>query len=114
MSVDKTMINFNQFLLAEAGPPPSPPPGPPGGGPPGGSPVGPPGGGPPSGIGGPPLGMGGPPPGIGGPPGMGGPPTDAMGQSSVKVQKLKSGDVWSALKKSLKAEKSGQKETPKV
>jgi len=45
---------------------------------------------------------------------MGGPPTDAMGQSSVKVQKLKSGDVWSALKKSLKAEKSGQKETPKV
>ena len=50
--------------------------------------------------------MGGPPPGMGGPPG------EAAG--SAKVQKLKAGDVWSALKSSLKTSKGGQKDAQKV
>lgn len=84
--------------------------------------MGPPGGGPPPGMGpplgmSPPLGMGGPPGmggplGMGGSPGMGGPPGDAAG--GVKVQKLKAGDVWSALKSSLKTSKGGQKDVQKL
>jgi hypothetical protein len=45
---------------------------------------------------------------------MGGPPPEAGGTGAVKVQKLKAGDVWSALKKSLKDSKSGQKDDQKV
>lgn len=55
--------------------------------------------------------MGGPL-GMGGSPGMGGPPGDAAG--GVKVQKLKAGDVWSALKSSLKTSKGGQKDVQKL
>jgi len=54
--------------------------------------------------------MGGPPggPPMGGPPGEGGPP------AANKVQKVKSTDVFQALKKSLKAYKDGQEEGQKV
>jgi len=59
-------------------------------------------------MGGPPMGgpPGGPP--MGGPPGEGGPP------AANKVQKVKSTDVFQALKKSLKSYKGGQEEGQKV
>ena len=106
------MITFHQFIISEATPPAPTPRGKPavpsststpppsgGGGIPGfGS-------GPPLGMGGPPMGLGGPP--IGGPSLSGG-PGPAMGDSSspspsgVTIQKIKSSNVWDALRKSLK------------
>jgi len=74
-------------------------------------------------MGGPPLGgppMGGPPPGMGGPPmggpppGMGGPPGDAGQPAPNKVQKVRSSDVWTALRKSLKSLKDGQEKAEGV
>lgn len=114
------MKTFHQFLTEDAPKPSAPPPSSSGpkppsgpepsigglgglGGPIGGPPIGGIGGGPPmGGMGGPSL--SGPPGGLGG--GLDGPPPN----QAPTVQKIKSQDVWSVLKKSLKTNKSGQKQ----
>lgn len=111
------MKTFYQFLTEAPSPPSKPPAGGSAAPPSGASP--PPSGGPPGSINpsGPPIGLGG-----GGPPigGLGGPPSplggpmasDPQSQPSqtnaVPVQRIKSKDVWEALKKSLGSKKSRQ------
>lgn len=51
---------------------------------------------------------------MGGPP-MGGPPgAEGAAPAANKVQKVKSSDVWTALKKSLKKGKDGQEQGQEV
>ena len=89
----RTFVNYVKFKLNEDAPAPPPAGGPPAGGSP---PMG--GGGPPP-MGGPPMGGGGPPP-MGGSP-MGGPPMGggAGGTQTPPATKIKSSNVWDALKK---------------
>ena len=86
----RTFVNYVKFKLNEDAPAPPPPAGaPPAGGPPMGGP-------PPMGGGGPP--MGGPPPMGGGGPPMGG-GAGGAGGATPPATKIKSSNVWDALKK---------------
>ena len=85
----RTFVNYVKFKLNEDAPAPPPP----AGAPPAGAPP----------MGGPPRGGGGPPPMGGGPP-MGGPPpmgggAGGAGGATPPATKIKSSNVWDALKK---------------